>query len=137
MAFIGVMVFYTSLPAMEKPDISIYLTQSIRPTGALLFIEAIAWFLLNQYRALIEDYKSFHRMYLKRANYLISFRTLAKDSTLETRLLLVMSLLEEDFSGKLMSGETTESLETIKTVDQNPIFTLINSLVDKLPTTKS
>ena len=56
-------------------DIWTYLTFSIRPAGALIFIEAIAWFLLRQYRALIEDYKIFHRMYLKRANYLIAYRT--------------------------------------------------------------
>jgi len=124
-----------SPPPITTPpfDIWKYLTFSIRPAGALIFIEAIAWFLLRQYRALIEDYKVFHRMYLKRANYLIAYRTLGKKISLENQLLLVGALLEEDLTGKLRAGETSEALESMKASDTNPVFSLVNRLIDNLP----
>lgn len=136
LAFIGVGIFYVSLPNLsDRQEITLtgYLAQSIKPTSVLLFIEAIAWFLLRQYRALIEDYKSFHRMYLKRANYLISFKTLASDSNLETNLFLITSLLNEDLTGRLREGETTEALESAKVPELNPVFLVLNSLIEKIP----
>lgn len=133
MAFIGVMIFYTTLPDTNKTDINSYFLNSIRPTGSLIFIEAIAWFLLRQYRVSMEDYKMFYKIYLKRVNYLIGFRALHKEASIETRLIIIMSLLQEDLSGKLQSGETTESIELTKLPDNNPLFSLIQNLIDKIP----
>jgi len=133
MAFIGVGIFYVSLPDMttEKILLEDYLAHSIRPAGVLVFVEAIAWFLLRQYRNLIEDYKTFHRMYLKRANYLISFKALESHESADAGLLLVTSLLNEDLSGKLFNGETTESLETQKIKEDNPIFSLVSGIINQ------
>jgi hypothetical protein len=158
MAFIGVAVFYVSLPEygaekkylvpetlspaiapdpvpMKPADYKIemlsYLAHGIRPFGILVFLEGIAWFLLRQYRALIEDYKSFHRMYLRRANCLIAFKTLSdKDAPQDRLLVLVASLLGEDLSGRLKQGESTETNEAVKNIEPNPVFALVTSMLD-------
>jgi hypothetical protein len=135
MAFIGVVVFYVSLPDPKytsEPQASSYIVSAVRSTAILIFIEAIAWFLLRQYRSLVEDFKTFHKMYLKRANYLISIKILEKQASPGAELAVVMSLLSEDFTGRLKNGETTESLEMHKTPDQNPIFSLISNVADTL-----
>jgi hypothetical protein len=93
--------------------------QAFKSTAMLIFIEAIAWFLLRQYRALIEDYKSFYRYYMRRANYLASLKLVAEYSDVSLRARLVETLLSEDLSGRLKSGETTEVLEGQRLVDGN------------------
>src|SRR5262249_6841841 len=89
-------------------------------SGAMLvFIEAIAWFLLRQYRALVEDYKAFYKYYMRRANYLAALKV-ATDRN-EKRLLehVVETLLAEDLTGRLKRGETTETLEGQRAIDPN------------------
>jgi len=98
--------------------------------GVLIFIEAIAWFLLKQYRAIIQDYKFFHKMYLKRANYLIAYRTISgKEDVSDQELIFITSLLSEDLSEKLKEGESTESLENLKSPTPNPIFSVLSNIL--------
>lgn len=132
MAFVGVAVFYATLPepVRDEPQ-STYLIHSFRSVGMLIFLEAIAWFLLRQYRNLVEDFKSFHRIYMKRANYLAAITVLDKETVRAEDLLLVGALLGEDLSGKLASGETTESLENMKNEGVNPVFNLIHDALAK------
>jgi hypothetical protein len=83
MAFVGVGVFFLSISlrgstpaAIRIADILIradggfpwqQLTNAVRSFAMLFFIEAVAWFLLRQYRSLIEDYKLFYKQYMRRA----------------------------------------------------------------------
>jgi hypothetical protein len=155
MAFVGVAVFFVSLtevtpvnyasarslaPAMPTAEpISsppsptpferiggwqqLFLT--FKSTAMLIFIEAIAWFLLRQYRALIEDYKSFYRYYMRRANYLAALK-LALEQTEKTQLnRVVETLLSEDLTGRLKQGETTEGLEGQRAIDSNFAETIL------------
>lgn len=149
MAFVGVAVFYVTLPdTIKDSTVSIsasilglketatatpnkegaafaYLQHAIRPAGVLFFVEAIAWFLLRQYRALIEDYKWFHRIYMKRCNYLAALLLLEKDKVRKEDMFLAAALVNEDLSGKLRKGETTESLESVKTPESGPVAQLL------------
>jgi hypothetical protein len=147
MAFIGVAIFYVTLPdppispesayltgptsqpnGLSDDKLKWYLLRAIRPAGVLIFVEAIAWFLLRQYRALIEDYKSFHRLYMKRANYLAALRILDKQTIRPEDIYIAASLVEEDLSGKLRKGETTESLENLKNTGDSPITEILNAI---------
>jgi hypothetical protein len=128
MAFIGVAIFYLTLPETAKDEgLASYLPKVVRPTGVLIFVEAIAWFLLRQYRALIEDYKSFYRLYLKRANYLAAIRILSAETVRPEDLFMVVSLVQEDLSARLKVGETTESLEALRSADESPVSDLIRA----------
>ena len=135
MAFIGVAVFYFSLPSYSSVDANFdlrsYLARAIRPTGILIFLEGIAWFLLRQYRALIEDYKAFHRLYLKRANYLVSLKTLSMPEVSQAQMLLAASMLSEDLTGRLKPGETTENIEAVKGIEPNPVFAILLSVIER------
>jgi hypothetical protein len=161
MAFIGIGVFYFSLPPVPSvpryeelsapfvaqpntvqkftapsdvfwSSVAPSLPRVLRSTGVLIFIEAIAWFLLRQYRSLIEDFKQFTRLYLKRANYLAAFVLLSDpDSTPESRV-LAAALIQEDLSGVLRSGETLEAIEKEKIDDKNPIFTVLSTGLTRL-----
>ncbi|HEX9147333.1 MAG TPA: hypothetical protein VGA09_23910 [Candidatus Binatia bacterium] len=122
MAFIGVGIFYVSLPETKVDEtLTSYWPKVVRPTGVLIFVESIAWFLLRQYRALVEDYKWFYRLYLKRANYLAAIRILGVENLRPEDTFVAVSLIQEDYSGRLKTGETTESLEAQKLPEQSPI----------------
>jgi hypothetical protein len=122
MAFIGVGIFYVTLPETKGDEtLTSYWPKVVRPTGVLIFVEAIAWFLLRQYRALVEDYKWFYRLYLKRANYLAAIRILGVENVRPEDTFVAVSLIQEDYSGRLKSGETTESLELLKLPEDSPV----------------
>lgn len=121
MAFIGVGVFYATVPeTADIKSLSEYLPRVVRPTGILVFVEAIAWFLLRQYRVQIEDYKSFYRIYLRRANLLIALKTIASAGKDRAQLALAAAFLQDDQSGRLRKGETTETLATLAQPTQIP-----------------
>jgi hypothetical protein len=140
MAFVGVGVFYFSLPEVGSDETyQQYLPKVIRPTGMLIFIESIAWFLLRQYRALIEDYKAFHRIYLKRANYRVAQKMLTQSvpDVSQYSLLFAAALLQEDLTGRLKNGESTEGIEAGKIVEQNPVLEILRAMVERLPRTST
>ncbi|WP_447915802.1 hypothetical protein [Delftia acidovorans] len=134
MAFIGVAIFHATLPdyISESSDKLVYVTHAIRAGGMLIFIEAIAWFLLKQYRSLIEDFKSFHRVYMKRANYLAAITIIEKPEIRGEDIIVITALLGEDFSGKIRAGESTEALENLKNEGENPVFKLARDLIERL-----
>jgi hypothetical protein len=110
-----------------------YLMMNSRALGMLLFIETISWFLLRQYRSLVEDYKWFYRLYIKRQNYLVAFLiTQHVQNSKDARALVSNALLNEDLSGRLPTGSTTEALENLKLVDQNPIMAVTQLLAGQL-----
>jgi hypothetical protein len=119
----------STLPEGTKDDlIQSYWVRALRPTGVLLFVEAIAWFLLRQYRALIEDYKWFHRLYMKRANYLAALRIFDKTAIRPEDIFVAASLITEDFSGVLKKDETTEALERLKSQEDSPITEILKAM---------
>ncbi|XOB61556.1 hypothetical protein ACMC56_13255 [Campylobacterota bacterium DY0563] len=134
MSFIGMAIFFFSLPnTNEYKDINSFIVSIIKPLFILFFIEAIAWFLLKQYRNLLEDFKSFYRIYLKRSNYNIAYNLIKKELNSNKKLhkKLVNSFLTEDLSGKLEKGESTESIESKKLKDENIKLNQLLSLLKK------
>jgi hypothetical protein len=155
MAFVGVAVFFVSLGGgvlsgggasytlTNVKDVTITngspsefsslqerIFQAFKSTAMLLFIEAIAWFLLRQHRVLIEDYKSFYRLYIRRTNYLTVLKLVAESTDASHKGLLINALLIEDLSGRLRQGETTEGLEDQKLTDRNFAELALNSVTD-------
>ncbi len=132
MAFVGVAIFFvvlsSALRGLGTPEVDssriFGLSESqiflaFKSTAMLVFIEAIAWFLLRQYRALIEDYKSFYRYYMRRSNYLVTLKLLSEWKEPGLRISLANTILTEDLSGKLSPGESTELIEGQKLIDAN------------------
>jgi hypothetical protein len=140
MAFIGVSIFYVTLPETSKDEaLNAYWPHVVRPTGVLIFIEAISWFLLRQYRAQVEDYKWFYRLYLKRANFLAAMRILDKSPVRPEDVFIAACLVQEDLSGRLKKGESTEGLEAIKIPEDSPVTEILRtvSAVFRAPADKS
>jgi hypothetical protein len=137
MSFVGIAVFWAALPTFDAftPDTPLYryIMLTLRPVGMLIFVEAIAWFLLRQYRALIEDYKLFHRLYLRRANLLVAVRLIKKPAMASPDILLLATLLTDDVSARLKSSEDKETSQALKHVDQSPILELLAKVLDRLP----
>jgi hypothetical protein len=134
MSFIGIGVFWVSLPSMPadgKYSVTAYLPLTIRPLGMLVFVEAIAWFLLRQYRALVEDYKAFHRMYLRRINFLIALRLVSESGSSPSKTSIAAALLVDDVSGRLKKDETTEALEGTKQIEPNPVVELFSAAIKR------
>lgn len=136
MAFVGVGAFYVSLPPVG-PDTTLeaYLMQSLRPAGMLVFVEALAWFLLRQYRSLSEEYRRFHRLAQRRADFLTAFMTVDQANTPDAVVLVLTALLQEPTTLVLKNGESTEAIEESKSASANPIFDLANSVLLRVPLT--
>jgi hypothetical protein len=107
-----------------------YWPKIVRPTGVLIFVESIAWFLLRQYRALVEDYKWFYRLYLKRANYLAALRILSPNTMRPEEVFVAVSLIQEDLSRRLKSVETIESIEKLKPPEESPVTEILRMLTN-------
>jgi len=129
MAFVGMGIFVFTvkdIPPESKGSWPYYVFATIRPFGLLIFIEAIAWFLLRQYRSSSEDFKIFHRIYLRRSNYFIARKAFSEISSLEKSRKIAQELLSEDLSGRLSVGQTTEAIEAMKMDENNPVFKLLS-----------
>jgi hypothetical protein len=103
----------------------------IRSIGILFFIEAVAWFLLQQYRRSMEDYKEFHRRSLKRSNYHAAYEIARTRDMTREQVLVLSALLTEELTGRLKPGETTEGTDAAK-VDasaSNPVFSLFQAIL--------
>ncbi|NQX97874.1 MAG: hypothetical protein HRT73_08355 [Flavobacteriales bacterium] len=134
LSVLGVFVFYNTVPdysIREVTDIgtSYFIMSILRPVCMLIFIESIAWFLLRQYRNSMEDYKYLYRIHLKRKNYQICYYLLSEENNNIDANMIVQTLLNEDISGKLLSGETTESLETKKIKEENNTVSKMSSFI--------
>jgi hypothetical protein len=144
MAFVGVGVFFLSLFSNETPStqpISSFIEllssprflMAFRSFAMLVFLEAIAWFLLRQYRSLIEDYKSFYRYYMRRANYLAAIKISSQRGGDSQFAAIVKTLLAEDLTGRLKKDETTETLEGQRLIDANFVETVAISSSGAVP----
>lgn len=135
MAFVGIGVFWASLPAVPQVPGNLnevalaYLPLAVRPVAMLVFVEAIAWFLLRQYRQLIEDYKTFHRVYLRRVNFLAAFKISSGKDATAAELAIAAALLSDDVTGRLKMGETTEHLEAVKQIEPNPVIEIFSAVI--------
>lgn len=139
MAFVGIIVFYFMLSQQKSIQLENWNTSDIvnfvRPFTMLIFIESIAWFLLRQYRVLINDYKEFYRLFMKRLNYNVAFRFLKdigqNEMNESEKLLLATTLLHEDNSGKLKDGESLDTIEDKKMIGENPVSQILHILTHK------
>ena len=136
MAGVGVSVFVLSplnLPTIkEEPRYPIIFIEFSRSLGMLIFIEAIAWFLLRQYRALADDYKAIQFEISKKINALVSIIYINQQNLPDERVLLLANLLTPTSTTTILKpGETTESLENMKLEKNSPILTLAEKIIDK------
>jgi hypothetical protein len=106
---------FDELIKLKREDILLGVVSSIarnfRYVIIFIFVETIAWFLLRQYIALIEDYKTFYRLFLRRQNYLVSYLML-KDvhkSRQPPNILIPVMMLHEDLSGTVEKNRSLES----------------------------
>jgi hypothetical protein len=135
MAFVGIFIFYLSLSdySMEKMSANEFFFVSIRPATMLVFIEAIAWFLLRQYRILSEDSRIYHMNASRRSDLLTSFLAFPEEVSSEHRIFVLTNLLQSTQITTLKLGETTESLENSKLALSNPIFDMADRIISRLP----
>jgi hypothetical protein len=111
----------------QSPYINL-LGRALRPFGMLVFVEGIAWFLLRQYRSLIEDYKGFVRGQLRRSSYLVALKACVQAGTSYADV--IRALLSEDLTGRLVKDQTTEALEAMKVREDGPILESMRELKD-------
>jgi hypothetical protein len=108
----------------------------VRSLGLVAFIEAIAWFFLRQHRVLVEDEKSYYRLYLKRSNTLAALALAAHPRADGTDLSasVVTALLEDPVFERLGQGESTESLEAQRTQSGQVVGAIVQGILPKTGT---
>lgn len=134
-AVVGIIAFYWLVP-LEAPKESFGRTTDflaflaivgLKPLGLLVFVQALAWFLLRQHRLLDEDYKFFVKMAVRRENmysaYLLAKEASESGESPSPLLAGVMaSLLKEDLSDRLASNEKSANTEAKALAHRNEIF---------------
>jgi hypothetical protein len=109
--------------------------RSFRSFALFLALEAIAWFLLRQYRFAINDFKQLFRMYTRRETHYLAFKVAEAGAVTSNPALagIAATMLQEDYTGRLAKDETTEELEERKLVEENPVTSLWKGILDKFP----
>ena len=124
-AVVGVLVFYFTLPEFKKTSSAVdYLALTIRPTLLLLFVQSISFYLLRQYRSLINDYKYFYEEYLKKSKTFITYQLIQNDELSEVELKLIDNLLQHD---RKNPENVVESDEPLK----GQILDVVKTLIEK------
>lgn len=118
-------------PVQKQSEWLLFASRSLRPTGMLIFMEGIAWFLLRQYRVLIEEYKAFLRVYLKRSSFLVAWK--AASSGVDKEFLIAQAMIGEDLSGAITKDQTTEVLEAIRVAEPTPIVEVLREVKELVP----
>ncbi len=118
-ALLGVVIFYLTLPEFKGESNPMnYLSLTIRPTFILIFIQSIAFYLLKQYRSLIQDYKYFHEDYLKKSQNFVTYQLMQNDNLKEIELKLIDKLLSENDNEKIRTQDlNVDKLANEKLVD--------------------
>ncbi|MBS1687828.1 MAG: hypothetical protein JSS96_03825 [Bacteroidetes bacterium] len=131
-AFAGVLFFYfqtTTLhnaltPILKEIDTSRILFEYLPRIGTLIFVEAIAFFFLKQYRVTMEEYRYYEAIKRQRENQLMTFNYF-KDYNNKPELFekLISALNFGDNPNKLAAGDTTTFIETEKLNNKEIDFT--------------
>ncbi|WP_296321181.1 hypothetical protein, partial [Reyranella sp.] len=105
---------------------------ALRSFALFLAIEAIAWFLLRQYRFAIADFKQIYRMYLRRESLLVAWQMSQTEDAKESgvTLAVIAAMLQEDQEARLLKDESTASVQEIAATDEkNPITGLVQAAI--------
>jgi hypothetical protein len=96
-AIVGILVFYFTLPEFKSVTTPThYLALTIRPTLLLLFVQSISFYLLRQYRSLINDYKYFYEEYLRKSKTFVTYQLMQNKNITDVEMKLIDSLLKPE-----------------------------------------
>lgn len=134
-AFVGVLFFYfqsvalhNSIKVTDKDfDYSRLLLEYLPRIGTLIFVEAIAFFFLRQYRQTMEEFRYYEAIKRQRENQYAIFKLIADFNDkpeLFDKLISYCAFGENP--SKLSQGETTTLIETEKIIPKD------SELFDKL-----
>jgi hypothetical protein len=134
LAVVGVVVYaYVVQELLTATTTTETVANGIRSFGLLLFMEGLAFFLLRQHRALLQEHKSFYSLYIKRINLLLALRLIPSgetDSALRT--LVVTALLQETPTERFAQGETSPSDAAFVAGENSPLTAALKVLSDRL-----
>lgn len=119
-AFAGIFIFYSPLfddkiNYPENPGYLGIIFNYLPRFGAMIFIELIAFFFLNQYKIMMEEFRYYERIKRRRQDNLAILK-LVEDSKDEETLkkILEFCVFEASTTRELNSDTTTEILEVYK-----------------------
>lgn len=129
-AIAGVVVFFFLIPIFDsKIEPRTYLALTIRPTLILIFIQTIAFYLLKQYRSLINDYKYFQREYSKESRIFSVYTLIQKKELSDIEQNFIKTLLNKlDYSDNLPSSATAVTEDDGNTV----LIDALKAIIDKI-----
>ena len=142
-AFAGVLFFYfqsaylhTTLADGTKPfDFSKTLIDYLPRLGTLIFVEAIAFFFLKQYRVTMEEYRYYEAIKRQRENQ-VAILKIARQYSEKEELIdkLIARCSFNDNPNKLGQNETTQLIEASKVSSQET--DLIEKLIEIIKVAK-
>lgn len=108
------------------------LLPAARSFALFLAIEAIAWFLLRQYRFAIADFKQIYRMYLRRESLFLAWKVGQSQGAKESGVpvAVLAALLQEGHLAKSADESTPDLKEKEATDENNPFSDLYKTVIE-------
>ncbi|KQL33533.1 hypothetical protein AN960_20890 [Bacillus sp. FJAT-25509] len=123
-AFVGIFLFYSPIFGdlikidTSKSILSVVFSYVPR-FGAMIFIEVIAFFFLKQYKIMMEEFRYYERIKRRRQDNL-TVMELVKEFNNESTLKTILENCKfEESPSRVLNGETTEVIETQKTINDD------------------
>jgi hypothetical protein len=96
----GAVYLALRLPPPAAAADTVDLVSKLGPVGMLIFVEAVAWFLLRQYRAHVDDFKTTHCIGARRLDFLMALRLLRSRDAEQVKPLVEALLRESPCPGE-------------------------------------
>ena len=133
-AFAGVIFFYfqsfyANTTATDFTEFT--LRETLPRIGVLIFVEAIAFFFLKQYKSTMEEFRYYEAIKRQRENqYLIANYAISNKDNIDNFMTIIDKLNLNENPNKLSKDETTQLLENQKISTQES--NLIEKVIDML-----
>jgi len=124
-AIAGIVVFYLTLPEYNNGiEPKNYLALTIRPALILVFVQTISFYLLKQYRSLINDFKHFHQDYSKKSRIFSIYQLIQSKELNEN---------EEKFIEMLMTDNNQVIDQEVKSSESNvALIEMLKTIIKKI-----
>ena len=129
--FFYVQSFYVKTTVTDFTELNFTIRETLPRIGVLIFVEAIAFFFLKQYKSTMEEFRYYEAIKRQRENqYLIANYVISNRDNIDDFTTIIDKLNLNDNPNKLSKDETTQLLENQKISVQESNF--IEKLIDML-----
>jgi hypothetical protein len=106
-------------------SIKVFFANNSRNILFTLLLSTISFFFLKQYRKLLDDYKEFYFLYLRRSDLFQASNALKRNDLKNTELIIASMIIEQHKSEKFSHNKKEDDIS-------HPLVDVLNNIINKL-----